>query len=225
MAAEMQLLQQAGTCPHCPLSLKSHIQSGGKMTWNLLCHVLCLPKRSLPVGCDSCNPFLSRTPGYSSTNSPPHGVPWGLFSSGKPPGQHTGVLHHRSRWQCSLSPQHPSLLAYFTGYFLSFTDSAQHQEIKNHLLFKEQLLSCSLKRDVLKGYPSHRINCLVYILTIKMSIKSIVLYYEVTQPMPFLFLLCPKDHISGDDKSPRKAITNNLNTELFKTMFNKMNSF
>lgn len=71
MTEEMQLLQQAGTCHHCLLSLKSHVQSGGKMTGNLLCHVPCLPKRFLPgkVGCDSCNPFLS---GLLDTPQPIH---------------------------------------------------------------------------------------------------------------------------------------------------------
>lgn len=224
MAAEIQLLQQAGTCHHCPLSLKLHIQSGGKVTGNLLCHVLCL-KGLYQQG---VIPVTHFSLGLLDTPQPIHLLmefPEGFSVQESPLGSTLECSTTDHADSCSLSPQHPSLLAYFTGYFLSFTDSAQHQEIKNHLLFKEQLLSCSLKRDVLKGYPSHRINCLVYILTIKMSIKSIVLYYEVTQPMPFLFLLCPKDHISGDDKSPRKAITNNLNTELFKTVFNKMNSF
>lgn len=45
MTEERQLLQQARTCHFCPLSLKSQVQSHGKTTENLLCHVLCLPKK------------------------------------------------------------------------------------------------------------------------------------------------------------------------------------
>lgn len=111
-----------------------------------------------------------------------------------------------------------SLLSLIYGFCTTSTD-------KESSVIQEQLLSRSLKKGVLKGYPSNRTNCLVHTLTIKVSIKSIVLYYEVTQPMPFLFLLCPKDYTSRDDKSPGKAITNNLNTESFNTVFNKMNSF
>lgn len=201
-----------------PSSLKSHIQSGGKMTGNL-CHVPCLPKRSLgKVGCDSCDPFLSWTLGDSSTNSPARAVPWGLSSSGTHP--------LGSKLECSTTHHTDTAASHLGIWVYLFTFSHLWiQDIKNHLLFKEQLLSYSLKRGVLKGYPSHRTNCLVHTLTIKMSIKSIVLYYEVTQPIPFLFLLCPKDYTSRDDKSARKAITNNLNTELFNTVFNNMNSF
>ena len=99
--------------------------------------------------------------------------------------------------------------------------------MKNHLLFKERLLSCNLKIGVLKAYPSHRTNCLVHILTIKMQVKSTVLYYEVTEQCHFLLLLCAKDYTLGENKSPRKVTTNNLsvNTELFNNVFSKTKSF